>query len=83
MKRNTRSILEEIATCAPGTTRKNIVEEKSQHVLEGAINVIKELYQVYSFEEATYLHKKFTNSIKTLNESKFYNSLDRKEEDEI
>ena len=83
MKRNTRSILEEIATCAPGTTRKNIVEEKSQHVLEGAINVIKEFYQVYPFEEATYLHKKFINSIKTLNEQKFYKSLDRKEEDEI
>ena len=80
MTRNTRSILEEIATCAPGTTRKNIVEEKSQHVLEGAINTIKEFYQVYSFEEAQELHKKFVNSIRTLNEKKFYNSLDRKDE---
>mgnify|MGYP001226578020 FL=1 len=80
MKRNTRSILEEIATCAPGTTRKNIVEEKSHHVLEGAINTRKEFYQVCSFEEAQDLHKKFVNSIRTLNEKKFYNSLDRKDE---
>ena len=27
--------------------------------------------------------KKFVNSIKTLNEQKFYNGLDRKEEDEV
>jgi len=83
MKRNTRSILEEIASCAPGTTRKNVVSNKSGHVLEGAINLIKEFYTVYPFEEAQYLHKKFVNSIKTLNEQKFYNGLDRKEEDEI
>ena len=61
MKRQTRSILEEIASCAPGTTRKNVVENKSGHVLEGAINLIKEFYTVYPFEEAQYLHKKLTN----------------------
>ena len=48
MKRQTRSILEEIASCAPGTTRKNVVENKSGHVLEGAINLIKEFYKITS-----------------------------------
>ena len=42
MKRRTRSILEEIALCAPGATKKNIVEDKSQHILESAINIIQE-----------------------------------------
>ena len=47
MKRQTRSILEEIASCAPGTTRKNVVSNKSGHVLEGANNHIKEFYKEY------------------------------------
>ena len=81
MKRHTRSILEEISTAAPGTTKKNVVENKSQHVLESAINIIREFYDVYTKEEAEDLHKKFINSIRTLNEKKFYNRLARKDED--
>jgi hypothetical protein len=57
MKRHTRSILEEISTAAPGTTKKNVVESKSQHVLESAINIIREFYSVYTKEEAEDLHK--------------------------
>ena len=80
MKRRTRSILEEIAICAPGTTRRNIVEDKSQHILESAINIIREFYTVYNKEEAQDLHKKFINSIRSLDEKKFYRSLARKDE---
>ena len=75
MKRYTRSILEEISSAAPGTTRKNVVESKSQHVLTSAINMIREFYEVYPKEEAEDLHKKFINSLKSLN------SLARKDED--
>ena len=80
MKRRTRSILEEIATCAPGTTKRNIVEDKPQHILESAINIIREFYQVYNKEEAEDLHKKFINSVRSLDEKKFYRSLARKDE---
>ena len=80
MKRTTRSILEEITSAAPGSTRKNIVESKSQHVLESAINIIQEFYGVYDKDEAQDLHKKFINSIRTLDSKKFYRSLARKDE---
>ena len=80
MKRRTRSILEEITTAAPGTTKRNIVEDKSQHILESPINIIQEFYQVYNKEEAQDLHKKFINSIRSLDEKKFYRSLARKDE---
>lgn len=80
MKRRTRSILEEIASCAPGTTKRNVVEDKSQHVLTSAINIIREFYDVYTKEEALDLHKKFINSIRSLDEKKFYRSLARKDE---
>ena len=80
MKRRTRSILEEITTAAPGTTKRNIVEDKAQHILESAINIIQEFYQVYNKEEAQDLHKKFINSIRSLDEKKFYRSLARKDE---
>ena len=80
MKRRTRSILEEITTAAPGTTKRNIVEDKSQHILESAINIIQEFYQVYNKEEAQDLHKTFINSIRSLDEKKFYRSLARKDE---
>tara|TARA_R110000796_G_scaffold31445_1_gene83376 strand:+ start:929 stop:1174 length:246 start_codon:yes stop_codon:yes gene_type:complete len=80
MKQTTRSILEEISTAAPGSTRKNIVESKSQHVLESAINIVQEFYKVYTKEEAVDLHKKFINSLKSLDSKKFYRSLARKDE---
>ena len=80
MKRRTRSILEEIALCAPGATKKNIVEDKSQHILESAINIIQEFYQVYNKEEAQELHNKFINSLRSLDQKKFYRSLARKDE---
>ena len=71
MKRHTRSILEEIATCAPGSARKNIVESKGLH---------KEMYDVYPKEQAHDLHRKFINSVRDLEHKKFYNSLKRKDE---
>ena len=80
MKRRTRSILEEIASCAPGATRRNIVEDKSQHILESAINIIREFYTVYNKDEAQDLHNKFINSIRSLDEKKFYSSIARKDE---
>jgi hypothetical protein len=80
MKRHTRSILEEIATCAPGSARKNIVESKGLHILESAINFIKEMYDVYPKEQAHDLHRKFINSVRDLEHKKFYNSLKRKDE---
>ena len=80
MKRTTRTILEEISMSAPGSTRKNIVENKSQHVLESAINIVQEFYKVYTNEEAEDLHKKFINSLKSLDSKKFYRSLARKDE---
>ena len=43
--------------------------------------MIREFYEVYPKEEAVDLHKKFINSLKSLNEKNFYNSLARKDED--
>jgi len=52
MKRHTRSILEEIASCAPGSAKKNVVESRGLHILESAINFVREMYDVYPKEQA-------------------------------
>jgi len=80
MKRHTKSILEEIASCAPGSGKTNIVESRGLNILESAINLIKEIYDVYPKEQAQDLHRKFINSVRDLEHKKFYNSLKRKDE---
>lgn len=80
MKRHTKSILEEIASCAPGSSKKNIVESRGLNILESAINLINEIYDAYPKEQAQDLHRKFVNSVRDLEHKKFYNSLKRKDE---
>ena len=49
MKKRTRSILEEINSMAPRTTKDQVVEMRSQNVLSGAIQLLE--YIEKNFDE--------------------------------
>jgi|TARA_X000000950_G_scaffold253235_1_gene316059 hypothetical protein len=71
MKKQTRSILQEISSVVPSTDMNNVVEIRANHVISSAINVSKMIYESYDEATADDLVKRFINSIKTQDPKKF------------
>jgi nitrogenase subunit NifH len=71
MKKNTRSILEEISRVVPSYDKNNIVESRANHVITSAINLTRMIYESYDESTAEDLCKRFVNSIKTQDPKKF------------
>jgi hypothetical protein len=71
MKKQTRSILQEISRVVPSTDMNNVVEVRVNHVITSAINVSKMIYEAYDEATADDLVKRFINSIKTQDPKKF------------
>tara|TARA_B100000989_G_scaffold298769_1_gene289727 strand:- start:2259 stop:2513 length:255 start_codon:yes stop_codon:yes gene_type:complete len=71
MKKQTRSILQEISSVVPTTDMNNVVEIRANHVITSSINVIKMICESYDEATADDLVKRFVNSIKTQDPKKF------------
>lgn len=71
MKKNTRSILEEISRVVPSYDKNNIVESRANHVITSAINLTRMIYESYDESTAEDLCKRFVNSIKSQDPKKF------------
>jgi len=71
MKKNTRSILDEISRVVPSNDINSIVETRANHVITSAINITKMIYESYDEAVADDLVKRFVNSIKTQDLRKF------------
>ena len=71
MKKNTRSILDEISRVVTSTDINSIVETRANHVITSAINITKMIYESYDEAVADDLVKRFINSIKTQDFRKF------------
>lgn len=71
MKKNTRSILDEISRVVPSNDINSIVETRANHVITSAINITKMIYESYDETVADDLVKRFVNSIKTQDLRKF------------
>ena len=71
MKKQTRSILEEISQVVPTVDVNNVVETRASHVITSAINLTKMIYESYDESVADDLIKRFVNSIKTQDPRKF------------
>lgn len=71
MKRNTRSLLEELNSIANKKNAEDIVESRALHVINSAMNIMQLIREHYPAEEADELEKRFLNSIKTSDATKF------------
>jgi hypothetical protein len=76
MKRQTRSILEEINAMSPKQDKKQIVESSAQQVIVTAINLMK----LIDAEVAADLNKRLINSIKTKDPRKFKRGVSKIED---
>ena len=71
MQRKTRSILDELDSLLIHRDREHLIESRAMHIIQGAINLIENMREIYSPEEAADLERRLINSIKAQDSSKF------------
>jgi len=75
MKRKTRSLLEELNDFAVNKRAENVVESRANHVIESAINIVEMIRTNFDNDTASDLEKRFYNSIKSDDPSKFMRGI--------
>jgi len=71
MKRQTRSILDELNSVVIERDRKHVIENRGGHIIESAINLIEDIYRNYGADTAGDLERRLINSIRGRDGKKF------------
>jgi hypothetical protein len=71
LKRTTKSLLEELNSISFKKNSENIVESRATHVINSAINLLAIIKESFPPEQAYELERRFINSIKASDPSKF------------
>jgi hypothetical protein len=71
VKRQTRSLLEELNDVAIKKDTEAVIESRAAHVIDSAINIINLIKENFDPETAYELERRFINSIKGGDPSKF------------
>jgi hypothetical protein len=75
MKRATRSLLEELTAISDKKTSEAAIESRAAHVIDSAINLLSLIKEQFSPDQAYELERRFINSIKGGDPSKFVRSI--------
>ena len=80
MRKSTRSILQELSDIGLSRNADLIVESRGTNIIESAVNLIKLIRENYDIETAAELERRFINSIKSNDPSKFKRGVKRIQE---
>lgn len=69
--RRSRSILEELNQISVDRDRHHVVENRGEHVIRGAINLIEQIEKHYDHDVARDLTNRLINSIRSKDSTKF------------
>lgn len=84
MKRQTRSLLEELESLSKNRDTRHIIENRANNVIASAIHLLEVIERNFTSEQAAILEKKLLVAIKSRDQKKFSRSLKRSDEaDEI
>lgn len=75
MQPNTRSILTELDTILLNRDKHNVIESKSVHVMNSAINLINLIKENFDQEVADDLEKRLINAIRSQDPNKFIRGI--------
>ena len=64
MKKQTRSILQELSTVHIGSKGDEFIQSTGSNLIESAINLIERIHKTYPKETANELERRFLNSIR-------------------
>ena len=77
MKKNTRSILQELSNLGPSKDSDYLIETTGSNIIESAINLMNRINNVYDDETASELERRFINSIRSGDPRKFKRSMNK------
>lgn len=77
MQKKTRSILDELDLMRMHKDKENLVENRANHIITGAINFINFIRENYEKEQADELERRLINSIRSQDISKFDRGIKR------
>lgn len=80
MRKQTRSILDELSQINPGKNNVLVLESRANHIINSAINLINTLREQYDTPEAEELERRLINSIRAQDPAKFTRGLRRVDE---
>lgn len=71
MKFKTRSILQELNEIAEKRDTESLIQSRATNIIDSAVNLIESMYKAYPEDVALELERRFINSIKGADSSKF------------
>lgn len=75
MRKQTRSILDELSSLTVGKNSGLVLESRANHIINSAINLINQIRENYDTPEAEELERRLLNSIRTQEPQKFVRGL--------
>lgn len=80
MRKSTRSILQELSDIGLSRDTDLVIENRGANLIQSAINLINLIRENYDVETAAELERRFVNSIKSSDPSKFKRGIKRIQE---
>jgi hypothetical protein len=77
MRKQTRSILQELSNLALNKNNDLIIDTTANNIINSSINLINLIYEYYTPAEAAELEKRFINSIRSADPNKFKRGIQR------
>lgn len=80
MRKSTRSILQELSDIGLSRDTDMVIETRASNIIQSAINLLEMIRENYDIETATELERRFLNSIKASDVTKFKRGIKRIQE---
>ena len=80
MRKTTRSILQELSDLGVSRNTDLVIESRGSNIIESAVNLLKLIRENYDLETAAELERRFINSIKANDVTKFKRGIKRIQE---
>jgi len=80
MRKSTRSILQELSDIGLSRDTDHVIESRGSNIIASAVNLLNMIREHYDVETAAELERRFINSIKSADSSKFKRGIKRIQE---
>lgn len=80
MRKSTRSILQELSDVGLSRDAELVIESRGSNIIQSAINLLEMIRENYDIETAAELERRFINSIKGSDVTKFKRGIKRIQE---
>jgi hypothetical protein len=80
MRKSTRSILQELSDVGLSRDTEHVIESRGSNIIQSAINLLEMIRESYDVETASEMERRFLNSIKAADVTKFKRGIKRIQE---